>query len=147
MTSLVEVILDVSRIELGKLSIEPRTIDIMESIKAVVDAMMPIARTKHILIRQSFVPEKLLVSIDSTLLHIVIQNLLSNAIKYSRDGGKIDVVVALEPSQILLTVTDNGSGIPKELEHHLFTKLYRTPNARMSGEPGTDSASILSNQL
>jgi hypothetical protein len=137
MASLIEAILDVSRIELGKLVVDTRPTDVMASVNAIINSMLPIARDKHIRVQTSFVPQTLLASMDATLLHIILQNLLSNAIKYCPDGGEVSVLVARQQTQILISVSDNGSGIPKELQNRVFNKLYRTPSARVSNEPGT----------
>ena len=64
-------------------------------------------------------------------------NFVDNAIYYTPDGGRIQVELTEKPQTVELTVTDNGIGVPKDEQHHLFTKFYRATNARKARPDGT----------
>lgn len=143
MIKLVNSLLDVSRIDLGKFINEP----VPASIKSVISSLkselaMDIAE-KHINFVTKISKNVSNINIDPRLLRIVLQNVLSNAVKYSNDKGEVIVVVRpAEPSDgpmhtcpmhktcTLISVTDKGIGIPKDQQSHIFEKLFRADNAR-----------------
>jgi signal transduction histidine kinase len=67
----------------------------------------------------------------------VVKNLVSNAIKYSPSGGRIDVVIRQDGESLVLSIADQGLGIPSEDIPYLFTKFYRAGIAQRSGIGGT----------
>jgi signal transduction histidine kinase len=137
MASLVEAILNLSRIEVGALVVEPKTIDIMDFIRKEAYSVRILARDKNIKIEEVYEPSVLMVSMDPTLLQIIFQNLLSNAIKYTPPGGTINLSVTKQPSFVLLRISDTGDGIPKSQQHNIFKKLFRAANARKRDPHGT----------
>ncbi len=137
MSSLIGAILNVSRIELGSLIVEPQNIELVAFAKAEVHSLRILADNKDILIQESYEPQELLVPMDPTLLQIIFQNLLSNSIKYTPDWGKIDLSILLQASAILMRIADTGDGIAKAQQHNIFKKLFRTPNASERDPHGT----------
>ena len=121
---LVGQLLDVSRLQSGKLSIERRRTDVSELLREVVDA----ARNQlkdHTLDAQF--PDELWGSIDPLRFEQVITNLIDNAIKYSPDGGQIDLSLSCEPATqvMLVRVRDHGVGVPPEHRAHIFDRFYQ----------------------
>jgi signal transduction histidine kinase len=119
---LVGQLLDVSRIQSGKLAIERKSTDLSELVKEVVAA----ARTQlkeHTLVAR--LPEELWLYIDPLRVEQVLTNLIDNAIKYSPDGGQIDVSLAIADDTVRLVVRDRGVGIPVEHRGHIFDRFYQ----------------------
>jgi signal transduction histidine kinase len=77
------------------------------------------------------------IMLDETKTRQVIMNFVDNAIYYTPAGGKIVVEVEEKPTTIELRVMDNGLGVPRSDQHHLFTKFYRAGNARKARPDGT----------
>ena len=74
---------------------------------------------------------------DRSKLSQVIYNLTENAVKYTPDGGKIQVSLTQKGKNVVLTVQDNGVGIPKEDQSHIFDRFYRVDKARSRETGGT----------
>ncbi len=67
--------------------------------------------------------------VDTELIHVVLQNLLQNAVKYTIDGGKIEIDVKKEENHLIVSIADNGIGIPEDQQKDVFTKFFRARNA------------------
>lgn len=67
--------------------------------------------------------------VDSETIRAVLQNLLENAIKYTIEGGKIEIDVKKENDYLIVSIADNGIGIPKDQEKDVFVKFFRARNA------------------
>lgn len=137
LVSLVNNLLNVSRMETGELSIEPEQVNIKEAVESIIHELGPLMAAKRIQVETHFDDSPATLSADSKLLRIIIQNLVTNAVKYSREGGQVWVDVAKKEADIVFTVTDNGIGIPKEAQDKIFTKLFRADNARQAEPDGT----------
>jgi signal transduction histidine kinase len=121
---LVAQLLDVSRLQSGKLSIECKQSDVSELLREVVDT----ARTQlkeHTLVAR--LPHELWASIDPLRVEQVVTNLIDNAIKYSPEGGEIDITLGcdLATNAVQLTVRDHGVGVPLEHRAHIFDRFYQ----------------------
>jgi PAS domain S-box-containing protein len=137
MIELVNALLDVSRLELGTFTIEPKPTDMVRLAKSVIHEQTPQIDIRKI--ELSFSPEKIpIINADPKLVRMIIQNILSNAIKYTPDGGKVKVSISLaNKKNVLFKVTDNGYGIPKNQQDKIFTKLFRADNVREKDTDGT----------
>ena len=78
-----------------------------------------------------------MLNVDPALMRMVFQNLISNAVKYTPDNGTIAIALASQGNNVLISVVDNGYGIPKEQQDKIFTKLFRADNAREVDPSGT----------
>ncbi|HYN90142.1 MAG TPA: PAS domain S-box protein, partial [Ardenticatenaceae bacterium] len=131
---LIELLLDLSRIQTGQLEIERGPVDLCSVARRLVEAIEP-TLDEHT-IQFSCAGEPLVVVGDELRLEQVFQNLLQNAIKYSPDGGPITVSLERRGDQVCLAVADQGIGIPREALSQLFTRFYRAKNVgyrRISG--------------
>jgi PAS domain S-box-containing protein len=117
---LIEDVLDVSRIMSGKLTFQPRPIDLRPVAEAAVTTVHPAAVAKGIEILTSFPPVVPRVSGDEGRLQQIIWNLLSNAIKFTPRGGSVTLRIAQDGSLLRLTVTDTGEGIDREFLPYVF---------------------------
>ncbi|HVE65130.1 MAG TPA: PAS domain S-box protein, partial [Thermoanaerobaculia bacterium] len=129
---LIDDILDVSRIVSGKLSLQPRPIDISAVVTAATQSLEPSARDKGIEVACEITPSVQLTG-DPARLQQVVWNLLSNAIKFTPGGGRITVGVEQRDGSATIRVSDTGEGIPQQLLEHIFEPFRQ---ARDSGRGG-----------
>jgi PAS domain S-box-containing protein len=119
---LVGQLLDISRIQSGKLAIDRRPSDLSALVREVVEA----GRTQlkeHVMFAR--LPTELPVSIDPIRIEQVVTNLIDNAIKYSPQGGQIDITLTAQDDVVRLSVRDRGVGIPPEHRAHIFDRFYQ----------------------
>lgn len=137
MNELINTLLDISRIETGKLQINSSSVDYKEVILPIVREFTPQAVEKNITLSIKTPDKPLPVMADPLLLSEVFSNLLSNAIKYTPPKGKVSVTLAKKDSNIVLSVKDTGYGIPKESQEYLFSKFFRAGNVLQKETFGT----------
>lgn len=130
LVDLVGMILDVSRIQLGRMKVDRGPLDLGTFFTEVLAVIEPKATMK----KQQFIkniPGKLPVaSLDKRLMRMTLENLLSNAVKYTPEGGKVELNVTLTDHTLRYEVKDTGCGIPKEDQEKIFGKLFRATNVR-----------------
>jgi signal transduction histidine kinase len=142
MASLIDTILDVSRINMGSLAVNPENIDVIAVAKAaVVESALP-ARERGLHVFESYEPASLVVPMDAILLPVIFQNLISNAVKYTPVNGEVSVAVTVKGSKINIQVSDSGCGIPKDQQRYIFNKIFfRADNVR-GNESGTGGTGL-----
>ena len=136
MIELVNAILNVSKIDLGTLAIEPRLSSLTELADKMLDELRPEIEMKHLKVSKSYPAKIPKINIDVKLMRMVLQNLLTNAIKYTLPSGRINVKIELKKSQILLSISDTGCGILSEDQPKIFNKFFRTEMARQIDPDG-----------
>jgi len=136
MVDLVNSLLNASRIELGKLRIDPEETELETLVNTMVKELTPQMQEKHIRFSQRL-PKKLPVFLDVNLVQTVLGNLLSNAVKYTLKEGSIELLVMTDQQELRFEVHDTGMGIPKEQQHRIFEKLFRADNVRKTDTEGT----------
>ncbi len=120
---LVDHLLDVSRINSGKLVLEPEQVDLRNVVEEVV-ASCQLTTGRHTI--RLHAPRTIEARVDPIRIGQVVTNLLDNAIKYSPDGGAIDVELGEgSPGMARLSVRDRGLGIPPDRRERLFERFYR----------------------
>ncbi len=125
--SLINLLLDLSRIETGHLQLDLAPLDLRELIERLVDEIQP-TLDRHT-IALDLPDQPVIVLADPLRLEQVALNLLQNAIKYSPFGGPVAVRLAQDQDQARLEISDAGIGIPAEVLPRLFSRFYRAPNA------------------
>ena len=119
-TRLIEDLLDVSRMNQGRVSLTVAPMNLRSIVDAAVDTMRHAAAAKRVVLDTHGTDDVLPVIGDDVRLQQVIWNLLSNAVKYSAPGGKVTVTVARNDDNAVVTVADTGEGIDPEFLPHVF---------------------------
>ena len=123
---IVEHLLDLGRIESGRLRLDKQPTDLERLVANTVQSMEALS-TRHRLISH-FPAEPLVAAVDAKRVEQVLRNLLDNAIKYSPGGGTITVQAYADNVQILLAVSDEGIGIPADEWERVFERFHRVEN-------------------
>jgi PAS domain S-box-containing protein len=145
LSRLVEDLLDVSRLESGRLSLSRDAVAIDELVAEVVADFRAASPQHEILLRR---PSQGLRAIgDRERLEQVVVNLVQNAIKYSPQGGRVEVSVDRAGSRARVEVTDHGIGIPKEEQKHVFERFFRAHNAATRNYGGLGIGLYVSNEI
>ncbi|OHA45311.1 MAG: hypothetical protein A3G04_03510 [Candidatus Taylorbacteria bacterium RIFCSPLOWO2_12_FULL_44_9] len=147
--SLVNALLDISRIELGVFVVNPELMEMTAFTKDILEEFKTQIQEKKIIIKESFAPDLRPLMIDPKLLRIAIQNIVSNAVKYTPENGVVSIDISLvregesvgnrelKTKNLLVRVTDTGYGIPKAQYGMIFTKLFRADNVKDKDTDGT----------
>jgi len=127
-------VLDLAKIESGKMEIHPVEFSIGDLIERMVGSMLPLAEKKNIDLGWEVDPRLPVLWQDTVKIQQILNNLLSNAIKFTPEGGRVRVRAELrETNRMALVVEDTGIGIPLEEQERIFEKFRQ-------GHPGTGDA-------
>lgn len=150
MVELVDSLLNVSRIEVGRLKNEPQDTSMIELADSLGKELRTSVITKHLKYDQATAKHLPTVYADPKLLRMVLQNLLSNAVKYTPAKGSVLLTMRLaKPDDLaktklrhnqqymFISVADSGYGIPKNQQEKIFEKLFRADNVRKMEVEGT----------
>jgi PAS domain S-box-containing protein len=127
LNKMVASLLDLSRLQMGQLSIERRPVDLPALVTRIAEEIEPTLE-RHTL-HLSLPDAPLLALGDELRLEQVLQNLVQNAVKYSPDGGPVRIELAQQGVLARLSVSDKGLGIPAEAMQRIFTRFFRAPNS------------------
>ena len=131
---LINDILDLSKIEAGKMELTREDVNITGAFAEVISSLYPLATKKsHVLLQQA--ESEWHVRADSMRFKQILVNLVGNAIKFSPDRGRIELAARKAGDQIRIEVRDEGPGIPPEEQKRLFEAFYRLsqPGAAVEG--------------
>ncbi|EFH88458.1 PAS domain-containing sensor histidine kinase [Ktedonobacter racemifer] len=147
LASLTEDLLDVTRMQAGQFALERRSTDLVDLTRKVIQRLQA-TTDKHQLDVQA-APPQLWATVDTFRIEQVLSNLLSNAIKYSPGGGPIEVMLEehAETHEARFRIRDQGMGIPRAQQAHLFGRFVRAENARAAGIRGTGLGLYLCREL
>jgi PAS domain S-box-containing protein len=148
---LIEDLLDLSRLDLGRQPILLASADISQLAAPLIADRTALAASRQLLIDYRAEDPLALAQADPALLSQVVSNLLTNAINYTPAGGLITVTTATrqhdEQTWITITVQDTGPGISPHDLAHIFERFYRGEAGRKSGVPGTGLGLAISAQI
>lgn len=131
---MVNEVMDLRKIEKGKMSLSLRETNAMAFINDIVELFRPSASAKGIGIDFDYEGcTNLSMQVDFEYFDKVMMNLLSNAVKYTPDGGRIKVSLRNEDGMVVIKVADNGAGIPDAEKDRIFERFYQAPNHATGG--------------
>lgn len=137
MLSIVDNLLDVNRIESGKLKVAEEETSLVELVEQVVDSFATAARTKAITVNVEVQDADLKLVTDPMLLSQVLDNLVSNAIKYSPKAKRVDILVERDAEHFLIRIRDQGPGFSEADQAKLYQKFARLTAQPTAGEHST----------
>lgn len=137
MVYLIADLLNVSRLRTGKFVIEPKETNLADVIEGEISQLIETARGRSLELTYDKPKNFPNLMLDETKIRQVIMNFADNAIYYTPSGGHIKVALVDKGESIEFTVTDDGIGVPKTEQHHLFNKFYRAGNAKKARPDGT----------
>lgn len=134
LSKLIEDLLDVSKIQAGKMVLNKSHFNLDELINDVITHLLPLSHQHNLVYNRSEKPVALFA--DRNRIEQVLVNILSNAIKYSPGGGDIVINTVQEEDVVTVSISDNGIGIPQEDLKDIFLRFHR-----VGGLPNTFSGS------
>ena len=140
-------LLDLSRIEFGKLAIEERALPLASTVREVSDLLQPIAHDKGLRFRVEFAPGlPPWVAGDASRIKQVLHNLIGNAIKFTLQG-EVSLQVAPCAAGLSFAVHDSGEGIAPEMRERIFDAFEQGPSAPLQARAGTGLGLTISRQI
>ncbi|RTQ53305.1 PAS domain S-box protein [Hymenobacter gummosus] len=133
LNDILEEFLSVGRIEEGRIEARPSELDVADLLADTLTDVQSLLKAGQTIAPEVSCPGPL--RLDASLLRKILVNLLSNAIKYSGENSVVRVRAACQGGQLVLTVQDEGVGISREDQEHLFERFFRARN--VSNVPGT----------
>ena len=125
LVTLIENLLDFSRLHRGDERLVFDTFDLVDCARSSIQVIRPVADSRDIAIRLSAPSEPVLVEGDKGKMGQVFNNLLSNAVKFNQNGGRVDVELIPGQAQVEVIVSDSGIGMPQEALEKVFTRFYQ----------------------
>jgi len=143
--SVINDILDISKIEAGRLQLQPEAFMLGEGLGEILSTVQPLAIAKRIEIQADEAAADLPVFADRVRFKQILYNLLSNAIKFTPKRGRVWVAAHRSDSEIEVEVRDNGPGIPLEEQDQIFERFYQV--ARTGFNEGTGLGLAITKRL
>jgi len=144
--SLINDLLDLSRIEAGRLDLHQEYFPAMEALVEVLETINPLAAAKNIAIGHAVEADLALVA-DRTRFKQMLFNLLSNAVKFTAEGGRIEIRAASSDQSVEVSVIDNGIGIPREEQEAIFGEFYQSGVSTSGVREGTGLGLAITRRL
>jgi two-component system, NtrC family, sensor histidine kinase KinB len=127
--SIVDELLDLSRIQAGRIQLRPVPLDIERLVQEALEPHRPAAAQRGVDLRSEVLPGTGHVIADPERAHLVFTNLVTNAIRHSPPGTQVIVAATRTGSTVRFTVTDTGPGIPREYHQAIFDRFFRLPGS------------------
>jgi signal transduction histidine kinase len=133
---LINDLLDLAKLESGKMTFEFRPVDVGLLVDSIVDECESLASEQNLTFRCEHPEAHEKIVLDADKINQVLRNLLSNAIKFSPKGGTIDISIFKKADSVVLSVRDQGAGIPENELGKLFDKFFQSSKTK-AGVGGT----------
>jgi two-component system, NtrC family, sensor histidine kinase KinB len=137
MIGLVNALLNISRIESGRLVLEPKLTHLGNLVETFIEELEPMIKEKNLTLTIDVPQDIPMIMIDPQLIRQVYVILITNAVKYNTNGGKVTVNIAQKNDMLVSEVSDTGVGIPEKDHEKVFTKFYRGENIQPIETEGT----------
>ncbi|MBK8781214.1 MAG: HAMP domain-containing histidine kinase [Anaerolineales bacterium] len=127
-------LLDLARLDSGTADITMSPVNMSALLNAVAEKFSPQLQRAGVTIEVDILPSLPTVLADGDRMAQVFTNLVDNALKFTPRGGMISLRASVQNTEMLISVTDTGSGIPEEAQAHIFGRFYQADPARRGGE-------------
>jgi PAS domain S-box-containing protein len=134
---LINDVLDLSKVEAGKMELNREVFSISDLLGDIRESISPMALKKNIDLEITNHIESQEISADKMKLKQILLNLLSNAIKFTPDNGKVSVTAIKEDSEIKISVSDTGIGIPEDMHESIFSPFTQVDSSNKREYGGT----------
>lgn len=156
MIRMINDLLSLSRMDLGKVELDLELVNLNELFNYILnrfDMMLEKDNndtrevTKSYTIKRDFTDKPLWVEVDTDKIIQVVDNIMNNAIKYSPDGGVITCRLLETHNHVIMSISDQGLGMPKKELSHIFERFYRVDKARSRAQGGTGLGLAISKEV
>ena len=147
LTELVSRMLDLARLEAGKIELEMIELCVSDVVRQSLDVLRFSASVKDITMQLVIEPDQQLVQADWMKLSQILNNLLTNAIKFTHAGGQVVITVGPSPAGMRVSVADSGLGIPPEQLPYVFEKFRQVHTQGTASERGSGLGLAIVRQL
>ena len=137
MNELIDTLLNITRIEAGGIEVSPTKVELHTLLEEVISSIMPSIEEKNMSLQFKADDEPIYIKTDPILVREVLINLFTNAIKYTPEAGTIEIMLLKSNKNIIISVQDNGYGIPALAQSHIFAKFFRADNILLHDVAGT----------
>lgn len=144
---LIHQLLDVSKLEAGKLTLQAREVDMNRFLHHLTQAFAPLAERQHIDFAADLPSESVLLYVDPDHFEKIVVNLIANAFKFTPAEGRIRLTLRIEDAHALITVQDNGAGIASEKLPFVFERFYQVDEPSIALHSGTGIGLALTKEL
>ncbi len=143
---LINDILDLSKIEAGRLELFPTGFRAAEALEEVMSVIRPLAQIKHIVI-ENRVAANVQINADRTRFKQVLYNLLSNAVKFTPEKGRVWIEALNSGERVFFTVADTGNGIAPEEHENIFNEFHQVAKTTRGVKEGTGLGLAITRRL
>ena len=133
MDTLIQDLLDVTRLELGRMRLTPQMIRAVDLVEVAVDTLAPLAAARRLRLEATVSSPVETVQADPDRILQVLSNLIGNAVKFTPAGGRVDVHVTSDGDAVRFTVQDTGPGIPPDELPRVFDRFWQSKRTNRSG--------------
>ncbi|MCA9379098.1 PAS domain S-box protein, partial [Candidatus Dojkabacteria bacterium] len=147
MINLVDSLLNVSRIESGRIAVSPKPTFLTKLMDESIAELQGQIQERKINVSQEYAPGLPEVNIDPQLIREVYQNLLSNAVKYAFESTTVHVNIHMEGESVITKIRNTGIGIPANSQKQMFSKFFRAGNAQKQDTNGNGLGMYLVKQI
>jgi signal transduction histidine kinase len=144
--ALINEILDLAKIEAGRLELEPERFTFSEALTEVLATIRPLARAKTINVATKLCPDDVIYA-DRLRFKQILFNLLSNAIKFTPNFGEIAIECSRDDASTIVVLTDNGIGVPAEEQDAIFEKFHQALPSTSGVKEGTGLGLAITRRL
>lgn len=127
--TMLNTLMDVAEAETGAMRLDRTAVHVADMIQHVVDLYEVVAEDKGVTLKRD-IPKDLIIEADPTRLSQAVANLVDNALKYIKAGKRIEITAGIENDMAIISVTDDGPGIPENEINRIWDRLYRGDHSR-----------------
>ncbi|MES2218556.1 MAG: ATP-binding protein [Pseudomonadota bacterium] len=134
---LINDILDIEKIEIGKIDFQLAPLDLQNIIEETILSNQPYSEKFNVTIKLRKISKIVLVYADYGRLVQVLTNLISNAVKFSNPGGEVNITISPDSKNVRVSIADHGKGIPDEFQSQVFQKFAQADPSTIRKQSGT----------